>query len=126
TDFAQQLIAPANIFQVIGRTYVPPAQVVKGVVADAVTFSCKALKNLRILADVIADTKKSCLQCVAFKRIQDKFSRPRNRAVVERQVELIPVCGQPPMKGWIQPRKNGWCSVRYHPTRQESIVMSSW
>src|SRR5690606_21171457 len=99
TDFAQQLIAPANIFQVIGRTYVPPAQVVKGVVADAVTFSCKALKNLRILADVIADTKKSCLQCVAFKRIQDKLSRPRNRAVVEGQVELITVCGQPPMKG---------------------------
>ena len=62
---------------------------IEGVIADPMASPDEALKNVRMLADVVADAKEGCSNTEGFECIEHKFRRARYGTIIEGEKQLI-------------------------------------
>jgi hypothetical protein len=82
-------IARLDILLIEFRFCFPSVQVIEGMIADSMTSVDYFSENIRMLTDVIANTKKRGFRRILSKRLDNKFRWTRNRAVVKRQVKFF-------------------------------------
>ncbi len=81
---------------VLGGRRLPAIEVVEGMVAHRMTLFQYLLKNVRVLLNVMADTKKSGLGLVRTKLVQHELGYLRDWPIIEGEVQGIGAIGHPP------------------------------
>ena len=82
----------------------PTAEVIEGVVADAMSVLQDSLENIRVLVHIAANTKKS-RPCMYFEKVlKDELSRPGNGSIIKGQIEFFRLRRNSPGETGVQPR----------------------
>jgi hypothetical protein len=74
---------------------------IERVVADRVALGDNLLKNCRMFAHIIANTKKGGFGIRLFQLVKNEFGRPGNGTIVKRQVNLLFISRYPPVQSGI-------------------------
>ena len=97
-----ELVRPFHVVQVGMGGMFETAQVVVGVVADAVAALHHVLEDVRMFADIVAHQEEGGLDAVPVQQVQDPGRHLGDGAVVEGQVDFLLRGVHPPEGAWIE------------------------
>lgn len=98
----------------MGCACAPAAQMIEGVIAYRVTIIHYLLKNLRILLNIVADTKEGGSRFEFPLFFENEFCWSGYRAVIKSEVKLLADRLYPPGKLWVEPRQKERVSKKIH------------